>query len=439
VSEAVKKGHVGCLQYLTTQSDAVLAVNNEQQTPFHLIKHKSDSVCYELTSTLLAALSTADAATAVNTADATGNTALHSTVGYADDDDVTEYSYEDYHECNDADYTVCDKCIRALLAAGADPDVKNEAGYPAAAVGAVLAAIRLRTDDHAVLEQHIQTIKALQRAGADINVTHTARSGTLCYLHHAAGADSELHCLAAVTVLLQCGADVMLRNGEGWTALHCAAHCNGRRWSRWWDGNAPIIQALYDAGGDTLLHDTTPTGQTALHLATQWPQSVQILCELGARADVRDDTGRTPLHTVTHTEGQPCSSVIASLLAAAQRADHSIGDLVNATDNGGNTALHMSYDELKKCQSCVRVLLAAGAKPAVENNDGVQAVSIPQILAVVHSASDEAVVQECELTIRALQQAGADINKTHYASSDHTEYHLHTAAGVAWFTAVTEL
>jgi ankyrin repeat protein len=433
VSEAVKKGHVGCLQYLTQQSDTVLAVNSEQQTPFHMIEHRAESVCHERTGTLLAALSFADAAAAVNTADATGNTALHFTVGYQTDNDVTEYSYEDHHEYNDDDFTVCDKCICALLAAGADPTVQNKAGYSAATIAAVLAAASVgsHTDDHAVLEQHILTIKALQRAGADINVTHTARSRTLYHLHDAAGADSELHSLGAVKVLLQCGADVMLRNGQGWTALHCAAYRNGN-WSKWWDDNAPIIQALYDAGGDTLLHDTTPTGQTALHLATQWPQSVQKLCELGARVDVRDDAGRTPLHTVTHCEGQPCSTVIASLLAAAQRADLSTSDLVNAADNDGNTALHMCYDELLPCQTCIRALLAAEAKPAVENNDGVQAVSIPQLLAVAHSARDETVVQECELTIRALQQAGADINKTHYASSDRTESHLHTAAGVAW-------
>jgi ankyrin repeat protein len=376
----------------------VIAANSEQVTPFHFIEHRKASVCHELTSTLLAALSTTDAAVAVNKPNAVGSTALHFTILYEEDDDVTEYSYENYHECNECDYLVCHKCIHALLAAGADPTVKNEADKPAATVGAVLLAIRHDADDQSALEQCTLTIRALQRAGSDINVTHTYKGETLHHLHDAAGADSQLHSLSAVKVLLQCGADVMLRNTEGWTALHCAAYCNGRSWSKWWDGNAAIIQALYDAGGDTLLHDTTATGQTALHLATQWPESVQKLCELGARVDVRDDTGKTPLHTVTHCAEQHCSSVIASLLAAAQRADISVSDLFNAA----------------------------------ENNDGVQAVSIPQLLAIAHSARDETIVQECELTIRALQQAGADINMTHNASSDHTEYHMHTAAGLAW-------
>lgn len=117
VCEAVKRGHVGCLQYLTIQSDTVLAANSEQQTLFHLIEHKTDSVCHELTGTLLAALSAADAATAVNATDAAGNTALHFTVRYGKADHVTEYSYHD-------DYTVCNKCICALLAAGADSTLR---------------------------------------------------------------------------------------------------------------------------------------------------------------------------------------------------------------------------------------------------------------------------------------------------------------------------
>jgi ankyrin repeat protein len=61
-------------------------------------------------------------------------------------------------------------------------------------------------------------------------------------------------------------------------------------------GNAAVIQMLYDVGGAALLHAATPDGQTALHLATHWPDSLDKLCALGAHVDARESSDQTPLH-----------------------------------------------------------------------------------------------------------------------------------------------
>jgi ankyrin repeat protein len=248
-------------------------------------------VCHELTAAVLAALTSEAATTLVNTADARGNTALHGTASFELDADGEVI---DYH------FIVCHACMRALLAAGADPTIRNKAGVQAVGISTVLAVARRdsREDDTTAADECVTTVQALQQAGAEIDITRHGER-TEHHLHNAAGAAYAYCSDVAVRLLLDCGADVMRRNDKGWTAIHSAAYYDAER--DFADGrgsNADIIQMLYDAAGDAadaLLNAITPDGQTALHLAVEWPKSTQKLCELGADVDARDNRGQTAL------------------------------------------------------------------------------------------------------------------------------------------------
>jgi ankyrin repeat protein len=257
IHDAEQMYHVGCLQYFVSRHDAIVA-NHQQQTPFHLIDHTTAPLCHELTATVLAALSTEAAATLVNTADVRGNTALHGTASYELDEDG---EVEEYHE----DFlTVCHTCMRALLAAGADPTIRNKAGVPAVCLPEVLTAARRdsRQHDATAADEYLGTVKALQQAGSDINVTRYDKH-TEYHLHSAAGDEFMYYSDVTVRVLLACGADVMLRNTKGWTAMHSAAYFESARDGSDEEGNAAVIQMLYDAAGDAgdeLLHVRAPDG-----------------------------------------------------------------------------------------------------------------------------------------------------------------------------------
>jgi ankyrin repeat protein len=238
IHEAVRQGHVGCLQFFTSRHDAITA-DLKMQTPFHLIDHKTAPLCHDLTSTLLVAVSPEAATISVNTADTRGNTALHGTASYELDDDG------EVTDCDEENLTVCHPCIRALLAAGADPTVKNKAGVQAVDIPELLAAARRdsRDGDTTAADECIVTMKALLQAGVDIDVTRCSEY-TDYHLHSAAGDDCTYNSDVAVKVLLACGADVMLRNAKGWTAMHSAAYFESAHGCHS-EGNADVIQMLY--------------------------------------------------------------------------------------------------------------------------------------------------------------------------------------------------
>jgi ankyrin repeat protein len=251
---------------------------------------------------LLAAMTPEATATVVNTADAKGNIALHGTARYSLDKDGNVIDCDD-----DDDLTVCHTCIRALLAVGANPSIKNKAGVQAVSILDVLTVARSDASRHLSTEEHVATVKALQQAGLDINVTHFS-DRTEYHLHNAAGHDYSYHRKSNVRLLLDCGANVMLHDDTNdWTAMQCAAYYEADRDDPDGSGgNADVIQMLYDAGRHALLQGTTANGRALLHLASNWPDSIQKLCELGAPVNARDNSNQTPLHYATAFGSSEC-------------------------------------------------------------------------------------------------------------------------------------
>ena len=95
----------------------------------------------------------------------------------------------------------------------------------------------------------------------------------------------------ASRLLLQHGADIHIKGSDGFLPLHIAAK----------SGCASLIKDLSDG---SIINDPTPTGSTALHYAvsSNMLESVQVLVELKARINVRNNYGDTPLHIAVNCD-----------------------------------------------------------------------------------------------------------------------------------------
>jgi ankyrin repeat protein len=93
-----------------------------------------------------------------------------------------------------------------------------------------------------------------------------------------------------VSILLRGGADANIKDGSGYTPLHCAVEH---------DGNVEIIRALIKAGAEVNTGDRH--GRTSLHEAARngLVEATQALIDnFGTDVNARDNEGKTALDVV---------------------------------------------------------------------------------------------------------------------------------------------
>ena len=185
------------------------------------------------------------------------------------------------------DIAAMEKCMFALIDAGADPNLMNDKGHTALILGA----------------NHLNVVQKLIRAGADVNCK--GKDGTTA-LNKAVGFGA-VDCLetliesgakiyrsttpliiAAITEYLECmkvlireGADLNIQGGNGNTALTAAAI----------KGHVESVKLLIQAGADLDIGDEND--RTTLMVAAGFGhvECVKLLIQGGANLDIRDENG----------------------------------------------------------------------------------------------------------------------------------------------------
>jgi ankyrin repeat protein len=150
--------------------------------------------------------------------------------------------------------------------------------------------------------------------------------------HYLYAGDTPLHLAAAAfqtpvaKLLVRRGANCRARNRRGAEPLHYAADAN--RWQP--AAQRSVIEYLIEAGADPNAFDKS--GVSPLHRAvrTRASAAVQALLSGGARVDLRNARGSTPLHLAVQNTGRGGSGsvrarreqkkIIAILLDAGARA-----------------------------------------------------------------------------------------------------------------------
>ena len=250
------------------------------------------------------------------------------------------------------------RCRKALANKGADVNIPDENGETPLM--------------YAVKEGHNLCVNELIKAGADVNQCGPCGSSALIiaaylglpnivHLLLASGADvnmkdeggkqalnyaaDRIDQVSSIEMLLKAGADVNNRDTEGLTPLMVAVSNSEDHSVKEDPDIVNSVNMLINAGAD--VNDKTIDGRTALAFAAVegYEKCIQSLLEAGAHVNAaKDKDGVTALMMASHGCYHRCVNI---LLAA--------GADVNATDNDGGNALHLPQNYMF-CEFVVAIM-----------------------------------------------------------------------------------
>jgi ankyrin repeat protein len=217
------------------------------------------------------------------------------------------------------------KAIQQLLEHGANIEAQDEDG---------------RTAVHRAAE--LNSLKAIRHLIGHNTLQAQDNDGWKA-LHLAAQSGSS----KAIQQLLGSGANVQARDKGERKALRLAAQS---------DFSIEAIRELLDHGADIQAVDKN--GQTALHLAAQSgsPKAIQQLLDHGADIQAQDKGGRTALHLAAQSDisieaiqqllnyGTGVQAQEKGGWTAETVARNRESEIVNSTDNDGQTILHLAAE-----------------------------------------------------------------------------------------------
>jgi ankyrin repeat protein len=207
----------------------------------------------------------------------------------------------------------------ALIEKGADPNVADVKGmtplYAAVDMHTIPTTFGRPDPPHAVIEGSVDAVRMLLAGGADPNARLTGpilkrvynpgddrlAEGATPFMRAARGAD-----VALMRLLIEGGADPTLEQKNGNSPLILTASAGSGRGS---DNNPDrvteeqAIEALkFSIGLGLDLNAVNASGDTVMHVASTTnlgsPAVIQFLFDQGARLDVKNKAGRTPLDAV---------------------------------------------------------------------------------------------------------------------------------------------
>jgi ankyrin repeat protein len=259
-------------------------------------------------------------------------------------------------------------CAKALLAAGADPNIAEDDGITPLMVA-----------------EDAEMARCLLDAGADVNA-RSHQGDTALLIAAESGNDASF-----VALLLERGADANAVSEDGYSALMSAVS----------EGYMDVLKVLLAADPPADVNLQNDEGQTALFRSTDDGNLVamKLLLDAGANPHIASSNGEIPLmhckapesvkmlvdaapDTVNHTcgEGRTAISYLTSfplleeLFASCARLNIQID--VNHRDEDGDTALHVAMMEVAGL-SAVKLLLDNGADVFVVDSDDTTVLMMP--------------------------------------------------------------
>jgi ankyrin repeat protein len=265
---------------------------------------------------------------------------------------------------------------------------------------------------HATEHGHEHTIRVLAELGGRVD----AADGSGRQPMHIA---ATLGGVSMIRVLVELGGRVDAADGSGRQPIHMAAEC----------GHVDVIRALAELGGRVDAADKS--GRQPMHVAAGGGHvgAIRALVELGGRVDAADGRGQQPMRIAMDRRDLQTMLAMAELGASLACTDeHSrtplhyalhpgyrsppidlalrfiaAGAPTSARDSAGATPLHLAAAIPSK--PVVLALLAAGANPTIQDNEGRYAIQRVPNTAAAPIAGDpvkEAIVDALQSAMHAV-------------------------------------